>query len=78
MAIGPISTHSTTDRRVLAPTTIETELQHLQVPSSLSTASDEDDYTQSLTVGIAGDTVDLIFIDIDIDRMRLSVRIFFS
>jgi hypothetical protein len=73
MAIGPVSTHSTTDQRVLASTTIKTGLQHLQVPSSLSTASVEDDSTQGLTVGIAGDTVDLIFIDIDIVRMRLSV-----
>jgi elongation factor 1 alpha-like protein len=47
-------------------------LEHLQAPSILSTASDEMDSThQRLTVGMAGDTVDLMFMDLDIQRLSV-------
>jgi hypothetical protein len=69
MAIRAFSTDFTTGPRVLA-----SDCNILQAPC-ISIAS-EDDSHQRLTIGIACDTVDLIFIYIDVDIMRLSVRNF--
>jgi elongation factor 1 alpha-like protein len=68
------------DRLVVLPVgdvVAVSRLMHMQVPTSLSTTTttneskEDDSNNQRRTVGIAGDTVELVFTDID--PMRLSV-----